>query len=365
MTVSIPPKNPRNSGDYDNDTTSYSPTKSNFTVEGVASIRKYHVLNNKRHILTKDTDENVALWDVLTAKKVEDLGCVDFEEEIKKRTKMIYVPNWYTVDLKTGMLTLHLEESDCFAAWVSSKEVGIGQTTDGTETKLNFGGLVLQALLEHWPRTYTETSHTYLEGDEPGKVICCENKGGNPYFSVPSHTPIIFSEVGGRTLFRLLCRDAAGETEQLLLNEMVPLWVCDITVEKNLPKFNKIAFFLQPVMAAQTATNNNATLRGPKKDRLSASDMLQVRKVVEHVYEKVMGQGSDAGSQAATSSTTNGQERSETEKEDDLPSIAEEKVELLCNDQVLDPNMDLRTVKHFIWKQGGDLTLQYKPVNTK
>ena len=70
------------------------------------------------------------------------------------------------------------------------------------------------------------------------------------------------------------------------------------------------------------------------RDRLSASDMLQVRKVIEHVYEKVMGQGSDAGSQAATSSTTNGQERSETEKEDDLPSIAEEKVELLCNDQV-------------------------------
>ena len=62
--------------------------------------------------------------------------------------------------------------------------------------------------------------------------------------------------------------------------------------------------------------------------------MLQVRKVIEHVYEKVMGQGSDAGSQVATSSTTNGQERSETEKEEELPSIAEEKVELLCNDQV-------------------------------
>ena len=27
--------------------------------------------------------------------------------------------------------------------------------------------------------------------------------------------------------------------------------------------------------------------------------------------------------------------------------------------------MDLRTVKHFIWKQGGDLTLQYRPVPAK
>ena len=66
------------------------------------------------------------------------------------------------------------------------------------------------------------------------------------------------------------------------------------------------------------------------RDRLSASDMLQVRKVIEHVYEKVMGQGSDAGSQTAGNTT---QEKAE-EKEEDLASIAEEKVELLCNDQV-------------------------------
>lgn len=32
--------------------------------------------------------------------------------------------------------------------------------------------------------------------------------------------------------------------------------------------------------------------------------------------------------------------------------------------QVLDPNMDLRTVKHFIWKSGGDLTLHYRQKST-
>ena len=39
------------------------------------------------------------------------------------------------------------------------------------------------------------------------------------------------SELGSRTLFRLLCRDAGGETEQMLLNETVPAWVVDIAVE--------------------------------------------------------------------------------------------------------------------------------------
>ncbi len=37
---------------------------------GGASIRQYHVLNDKRHILTKDTDNTVALWDVLTVSNV-------------------------------------------------------------------------------------------------------------------------------------------------------------------------------------------------------------------------------------------------------------------------------------------------------
>ncbi len=57
-----------------------------FVIHGGSSIKQFHILNNKRHIITKDTDSNVALYDVLKAKKVEDLGCkVDFDEEVKKR----------------------------------------------------------------------------------------------------------------------------------------------------------------------------------------------------------------------------------------------------------------------------------------
>ncbi len=61
---------------------------------------------------------------------------------------------------------------------------------------------------------------------------------------------------------------------------------------------------------------------------------------------QVMGQGSETGSQTAAAggggagggqaggNSTNSQEKSETDKEEDLASIAEEKVELLCNEQV-------------------------------
>lgn len=68
------------------------------------------------------------------------------------------------------------------------------------------------------------------------------------------------------------------------------------------------------------------------RDRLSASDMINVRKVIEHVYEKVLGQGSDAGSQAANSNSH--EKEAEKEEEPVSSAAAEERVELLCNDSV-------------------------------
>ena len=71
---------------------------------GGAAIKKYHVLNDKRHIITKDTESNVAVYDVLKVIKEEDLGNVDFDEEFRKRNQIVYIPNWFTVDLKIGLM---------------------------------------------------------------------------------------------------------------------------------------------------------------------------------------------------------------------------------------------------------------------
>ena len=195
-----------------------------------------------------------------------------------------------------------------------------------------------------------------------GNVV--KQGGGNEYFSVPGHTPVIFSEVGGRTLYRLLARDAGGETEGVLLNETVPSWVIDIVVEKKLPKFIKVTFFVLP--------HPSLGYKSFKRERLIANDFLQIRKVIEHVYEKVMCGGSDTGSNAGspTGDQNNGgsnpgghNSSRNTANSEDSASVAEERVELLCNDQVLDPNLDLRTVKEFIWKvKNNDLVLHYRPL---
>lgn len=102
-----------------------------------------------------------------------------------------------------------------------------------------------------------------------------------------------------------------------------------------------------------------------------ANDFIQCRKVAEHVLDKLLGEGSagspGGGDTDPTALTNNG--------------TSVDQIELTCNDQVrvveceklthrillkiLDPSMDLRTVKHFIWKSSADLTLYYKLLNVK
>jgi len=50
------------------------------------------------------------------AAKVEDLKNSDYEEEIKRRSKRIFIPNWFTVDLKTGV-NLPLLLSHCISVY--------------------------------------------------------------------------------------------------------------------------------------------------------------------------------------------------------------------------------------------------------
>ena len=91
--------------------------------------------------------------------------------------QMVYVPSWFTVDLKTGMLTIHLgqDENDCLSAWVSARETGLAPN-DAVDQKVNYGGLLLQALLEHWPRPYSAEEESDIDSSVSvpcGQIFQC------------------------------------------------------------------------------------------------------------------------------------------------------------------------------------------------
>lgn len=253
------------------------------SIPGNPAVINYHILNDRRHILTRESDNSVALYDVLTAQKIEILHTAlnradakeNYENEIKKRFKMIYVPNWFTVDLKIGLLCIHLEEVECLSAWVSAKDYGFKPRNDlGQDPKVNLGFLMLLALLEHWPPTYdghendirgsqndTASNNTSMDEHQnlsyyhkPNQIssrhrnsISDRNhlkgasiRAGNQYFTIPDHTPIIVSE-GNQTLLRFLAHEACNENEDLFLQEIIPLWMSDIVTSRCQPKFTKVS----------------------------------------------------------------------------------------------------------------------------
>lgn len=69
--------------------------------------------------------------------------------------------------------------------------------------------------------------------------------------------------------------------------------------------------------------------------------MLQVRKVMEHVYEKII----NLDNESQTTSSSANDKPGEQEKEEDMAMLAEEKIELMCQDQVSahSPPVRLRT----------------------
>ena len=93
-----------------------------------------------------------------------------------------------------------------------------------------------------------------------------------------------------------------------------------------MPKFTKIAFYIEPYAEDPPPKS--------REGRLSANDFLAISKVIEYVGDKILGPQEGTGQ-------------------------VDHEIVIFCNKQQLEPHMDLRTVKHTIWKSGSDLRLMY------
>jgi len=53
------------------------------------------------------------------------------------------------------------------------------------------------------------------------------NQAGLLRFNIPEHITIIFSEVAGRTLYRIEVKELSRESEQNSLSNVIPTWIID------------------------------------------------------------------------------------------------------------------------------------------
>jgi hypothetical protein len=235
-------------------------------IKGTTSIKQYQILNDKRYIVTKDSDENVCVWDVLQAKKCESLGKENFENVVKVRQRLLSVPNWFTVDLKLGVLTITLDENEWNSAWVNFKDMDSNhvrqtQNLELSDAKVNYGYVFLESIFKNclilnptrsqictsviMPQQQKQQTNNTPSSNPSATSLSSptspninnsqqkqvdddrNNQAGLLRFTIPEHTPIIISEVAGRTLYRIEVKDLARESEQVALSNFLPNWIIE------------------------------------------------------------------------------------------------------------------------------------------
>ena len=162
------------------------------------------------------------------------------------------------------------------------------------------------------------------------------------YFSVPEHTPVVLSEVGdcGTTMMRFLCGDAGGAHENRQLNNFCPQWIMDITCQVLCPSMHTHSCMHSHILSDYSVHNFHVCRRNSQmssrltfllesmsqerkqprqgkwdtitdsvlyccvfwdcftylhfsisnNDRLSAQDLLTIRKVHDYAYNKLYGE---------------------------------------------------------------------------
>ncbi|XP_034917913.1 uncharacterized protein [Populus alba] len=345
------------------------------TIPGTSAIVQHEILNNRRHVLTKDTAGSVKLWEITRGIVIEDYGKVSFEERKEQLFEMVSIPAWFTVDTRLGSLSVHLDTPQCFSAEMYSADLNIVEKPE--DDKVNLARETLKGLLAHWlaKRRQRLGSQASANGDVlSGKDIAPRSlahsrvdvDGGAENDSMV-YPPFEFSTVSPPSVvtegsqggpWRKKITDLDGSEDE----KDFPWWCLDCVLNNRLPprENTKCSFYLHPCegSAFQILTQG----------KLSAPRILRIHKVVNYVVEKMVldkpldnvnTDGTFApglGGHLLHSVVGDGSFRSGVKPWQKLkPSI-----EILCNNQVLSPDMSLATVRAYIWKKPEDLILNYR-----
>ncbi|KAK6152722.1 hypothetical protein DH2020_012361 [Rehmannia glutinosa] len=332
------------------------------SIHGTSAIVQHEILNNRRHVLTKDTAGTVKLWEITRGVVIENYGEVS-------------IPAWFTVDARLGSLSVHLDTPQCFSAEMYSADLSIlGKPEDD---KINLARETLKGLLAHWltKRRQRFGSQASANGDVPSgkemstRTLTLTRLDGDghsendpavypPFEFSAASPPSIVTEGSQGGPWRKKATDLDGTEDE----KDFPWWVLDCVLNNRLPprENTKCSFYLHPC--------EGSTVQILTQGKLSAPRILRIHKVVNYVIEKMVldktvdsvnADGTFApslpGGQIPHPVVGDGSLRSGLKPWQKLkPSI-----EILCNNQA---NMSLATVRAYIWKKPEDLILNYRVV---
>lgn len=326
-------------------------------IPGSAALCGHRSLLNRRQVVTVDTDDNIAVWDVTRATKVREWKARDQDRESPggpvdldivlsgELAEQVSISSWFSADTRLGSLSIHLDHPYVFGVDLYRVDAGFGGTAfDQPEERVNIGGKVVEALFRVWKQRVDEAEAR--EAKEAGQEVAESKKredvAAEDVYEMPLETLVVISDRSTRTpaLVKSL-GDFSGEESD---EEIAATWVVDYLMHgaKMCPDPPKIYFYLWPWKgtAAGGGTPNEVLPELPSgTSRLSAPRILRMHRACEYVVRHL-----DISLPVV----------------DGVKVRAFEHLELLVGDEVLDPVMSLATVRAFYWKRPEELELRYR-----
>ena len=193
---------------------------------------------------------------------------------------------------------------------------------------------------------YQDHLETPATADQPMPIgITPSLPNETPILKPPTHTMILIQQddpdSGGLSdLYRGEISTLGNPKETDTLEKTAPTWLGELLLRNEVPAKDtaKVSFVLTPHPDSQlpgiASADGNA--------RLNANRMLRSKKILGYVSERI-----------------------EAPPDPDNPRLgddlkAEEYMDLICQGQVVPPNMTLATLRVHMWRTGGDVVLHYK-----
>ncbi|CDF32125.1 WD40-repeat containing protein [Chondrus crispus] len=303
-------------------------------IPGLPGIIAQKIMNDRRHVLTCDTQGEYCIWDITRGVLEKSLGIIedrDIDEVAKSQDKEVCIPSWFQVDIRLGSLSVRLDKSNAANAEIYAVDAGLDADTE--EVKVNIGEHVVRALFRKWHEEYKkrisngEESMDLRARSPPtnAQKNAADRANNLPPYSLPSHIPVIVTEDQSPVpILRRVVGSFQGNEQ-----EVMPGWVLDLIRDGKgqVREAVKVSFGLEPEDGTGLPLLKPTTLTAPR--------VLRVKKVAAYIAREFKEQNTGV-------------------------NVNQEHLEVLCNGKVLPSYMSLAAVRQFRWRSPDDLKLSFR-----
>ncbi|PPR05551.1 hypothetical protein CVT24_003290 [Panaeolus cyanescens] len=194
-----------------------------------------------------------------------------------------------------------------------------------------------------------------------------------PPITFPSTTTVIIAEEASQS-YSAVYRSSVPNLQYDLdtLEDIIPLWVAQCVLFNSKVEYptTKISFVLMP-WNKDPDVEPLPELLNTAQSKLTASRYLRIRKVLQHVQDKLdkVAPGSSANSVRSSTRTPHASDPTHTTIDGSLHEPhahalerprPEDVYEILCQEALLPLGMTLAAVKQYVWRSGNELVLHYR-----